>query len=95
MKAATAAPPQSRAGMRIFLGLFFSVFLVIGSLVFNELFIKPVAKFFTARGWRETPCVVVSSEVSSHRASKGGTIFSAHIVFRYAVDGREIGRAHV
>jgi heme/copper-type cytochrome/quinol oxidase subunit 2 len=67
---------------------FFSIFLLVGLGVFYAMFLRPVAKILDARGWIETPCVVVSSQVRSHD-SDDGTTYSVDILYTYTVNGRE------
>jgi len=68
--------------------LFFSVFLLMGS-VFTWVFLfRPILKVLDARNWSKTPCTIVSSELQSH-SGDDGTTYSVHIVYRYTVNGRE------
>ncbi len=73
-----------RAGLVLFGGVFF----VVGLVVTWFLLVRPVEKLLEARGWRETPCEVVSSRVQSHPGDDG-TTYSVAIVYRYEVDGVE------
>jgi heme/copper-type cytochrome/quinol oxidase subunit 2 len=70
------------------LAAFFSIFLFVGLGVFYAMFLRPAAKILAARTWSETPCVVVSSQVSSH-SSDDGTTYSVDILYGYTVNGRE------
>jgi len=72
-----------------FLVFFFGVFLLVGGGMFGGLFLRPWIGIQQARGWTETPCTIVSSEVQSHRGSKGGSTYNVAMLYRYAVDGRE------
>jgi len=73
---------------RIFVGLFFSVFLAMGGAFFYFTVLQPFFQSTAARHWVETPCRVLSSEVKYHSGSKGGT-YSEEIAYAYQVDGRE------
>ncbi len=68
--------------------LFFSVFLLMGS-VFTWVFLfRPIIKLISAREWSKTPCTVVSSEVKSYSDSDG-TTYSIQITYRYTCNGRD------
>ncbi|HKS35601.1 MAG TPA: DUF3592 domain-containing protein, partial [Verrucomicrobiae bacterium] len=71
-----------------FLACFFAIFLIVGLGAFYGLFVRPIAKIIDARGWTETPCVVVSSELRSHRGDDS-TTYSVDILYSYAVNGKE------
>ncbi len=62
---------------------FFGIFLLVGLGVVWYLSVRPILLVLDARGWRETPCEILSSEVGSHRGSKGGTTYSIDIRYRY------------
>jgi Protein of unknown function (DUF3592) len=65
------------------------VFTVVGGLVLYFITIRTVLEIRAAAGWAETPCVITSGSIESHRGSKGVTTYSLNIRFRYEVDGRE------
>jgi hypothetical protein len=71
----------------LILGLFFSVFLVMGLLFLWMMFLKPALQIWQARAWPATPCRVISSEVRTHSDSDGST-YSVEILYEYEVDGR-------
>jgi uncharacterized protein DUF3592 len=71
-----------------FMACFFAVFLIVGLGTFHGFFVRPMAKIIDARGWMETPCVVVSSEVRSHRGDDS-TTYSVDILYSYTVNGKE------
>ncbi|MBZ5536921.1 MAG: DUF3592 domain-containing protein [Acidobacteriia bacterium] len=67
----------------------FAMFLLMGGGIAYVLLIGPLLHIVEARNWIETPCVVISSGLSSHRGSKGGTTYSVDIRYAYAFDGRQ------
>lgn len=67
--------------------VFFTVFFLAGS-GFMVPFAITIVRVVSAASWVQTPCVVVSSEVESHRGDKGPT-YSIEMVFRYRFDGKE------
>jgi len=81
------AKGAKKRGGRLFMGLFFSVFLLIGLGTFIPFFVLPVLKVFDAKNWKETPCVVLASEVKSHSGSDGST-YSVEIKFDYEFGGK-------
>ncbi len=66
----------------------YSIFLLIGLGTFYAIVVRPVGQILAARGWLETPCVVVSSQVRSHSSDDGPT-YSVDILYTYAVNGKE------
>lgn len=71
-----------------FLGVFFSMFLLIGAVTFFIFFVRPVWKIFDARDWVATPCTILSSNVRSH-SSDDGITYSIDILYSYRIDGEE------
>ncbi|MGB0415075.1 MAG: DUF3592 domain-containing protein, partial [Coraliomargarita sp.] len=70
-------------------GLIFGfMFFGMGALFCWMTGISPLLKSLNSKGWVATDCVIVSSEVESHRGSDS-TTYSIEIRFRYTVDGRE------
>ena len=67
------------------LGCFFTVFLLIG-LAFSAVFLWPIVEILQARSWRETPCTILTSEVESHRGSKGSSTYSVAVSYEYFVE---------
>jgi uncharacterized protein DUF3592 len=82
--AAPAKTPQSRK----FALLFWLFFLVIGSIVFFFIVVRPLIKTIQARDWQAIPCTIISSRVQSH-SSDDGTTYSIDILYSYEIDGRE------
>lgn len=68
--------------------ILFSLFFIIGSIIFFFLGLRPLVKIILARDWNETPCKIISSQVGSHRGSKGGRTYSIDIIYSYEVNGR-------
>lgn len=69
------------------LGVFFGVFLVVGTLFFYWFTLEPIGQALAARKWQPTPCTITSSRVESH-SSDDGTTYSIEIEFDYEVDGK-------
>ena len=67
--------------------LFFSVFLLAGLGFLYGFFLRPLAKIIVSSNWPAVPCVVLSSEVQSHRDSDGST-YSINILYSYEFSGR-------
>ncbi|MBZ5552420.1 MAG: DUF3592 domain-containing protein [Acidobacteriia bacterium] len=67
----------------------FGMFLLVGGGIAYVLLIGPILHVVKAKSWIETPCVVISSRVASHRGSKGGTTYSVDIRYAYGVEGRQ------
>jgi hypothetical protein len=68
--------------------VFCAIFAVIGAALFYFLTVRTFLKVQAARSWPTVPCVVESSRVKSHD-SDDGTTYSADILYRYQVAGRE------
>lgn len=87
---ADAAAKEHRTGARVG-GCVFLIFFLAGAAMFIVLFVRPVMRIADARGWIETPCVILSSAVVSHEShsSRGsGTTYSIDVTYEYARDGR-------
>jgi len=67
------------------LGVFFGIFLLIG-LGATGAMLLPIADILQARSWRETSCTILSSEVETHRGSKGSKTYSVAVSYEYLVD---------
>ena len=70
-------------GLRAF-GLFF---ICIGGGVLYAMLIHPMLKEAAAAKWPRVPCEILSSEVAAHSGSKGGSIYSVEIRYRYDFGG--------
>jgi hypothetical protein len=78
---------QARANTsRGCLTVFFSIFFIIGSVIFYVIFVRPVLSILAARQWPEVPCVIKSSEVEENRGEDGPT-YRVKITFEYEYDG--------
>lgn len=72
---------------KVFLGLFFTVFLVAGLGVLGFLSLGPVFQAFQARSWDQVPCTVLSSQVARSSSGDGDT-YSVDIVYEYEIWGQ-------
>jgi len=68
--------------------VFFSFFLVIGSVVTYLFFVRPVLGVLAARNWPVVSCTIISSDVQRHRGSKS-TTYSVDVLYSYEFNGRE------
>ncbi len=68
--------------------IFCSVFIVIGLVVTNFTFVRPLRRQQAARNWDAVEAVVERSAVRTHRSSDS-TTYSVYIAYRYQYDGRE------
>ncbi len=75
---------RSGAGSYIFLGV---VVLFCAALTIF-MFILPAGRTIAARSWESIPCRIVSSRVTSHDGSEGGTTYGVEIIYQYDVGGR-------
>jgi hypothetical protein len=66
---------------------FFSVFLLMGLGFFYVMLVRPLVQIQAARGWIETPCEIVSSQVGVHHGDD--TTYSIDIAYKYEAGGRE------
>lgn len=66
--------------------LFFTVFLLMGAGFVFIIAVKPLAQSLISKSWKEVPCEILSSEVKTHRGSKG---YSVAISYAYRFEGRE------
>jgi hypothetical protein len=81
---AAASVGAKRVVRRVALTLLF-VSLVLTTYLFG---VQPLLLFESARRWRPLPCTIISSRVRA-RGQAMSTRYSALIVFRYQLDGRE------
>ncbi len=81
---AAASVGAKRIVKRVALTLLF-VILMVTTYLFG---VQPLLLFESARHWRERPCTIVASRVHA-RSQERSTRYSALIVFRYQLDGRE------
>ncbi|MCP3956403.1 MAG: DUF3592 domain-containing protein [bacterium] len=80
----TSKVRKAKSGGCLMVG-FFGIFAVAGGAMFYYLSWKPISNIVAARGWVETECVIVSSEVGVHAGSDGST-YSIDIKYTYEVD---------
>jgi hypothetical protein len=81
---ASEAEKQKRKG-RLGLGCFFSVFLLFG-LGFTVVALWEIVDIIRARDWRQMECTILTSEVETHRGSKGSKTYSVAVSFEYFVE---------
>ncbi len=68
--------------------ILFSVFLLIGLLVFYFLGIRPAMKVLDAKSWTPAQCRIISSSVAAHDSDNGHT-YSVDILYSYVIGGKE------
>jgi len=66
----------------------FSLFAVIGGVMFCLVSVRVMLNIAAARNWITVPCVIKSSRVQSHSGDKG-TTYSIDILYAYIQNGRE------
>jgi len=69
--------------------LFFGLFLAVGLALSYFILWKPWSQWLSARFWEETPCRIVSSQVTESSDSDGST-YKVDITYTYVVEGGEI-----
>jgi hypothetical protein len=69
--------------------LFFGLFLAVGLAVSYFVLWKPWSQWLSARSWEESPCRIVSSQVTESSDSDGST-YKVDITYTYVVEGGEI-----
>lgn len=80
---------KDRSKGRLGLGCFFTAFLLIGGVATFFVFILPIVHIFQASSWRQVPCTILTSEVGTHRGSKGSSTYSVDVTYRYTVNDKE------
>src|SRR6185295_7997285 len=82
-------PSSSTKGKgRFALGCFFTFFLLFG-LAMSVVFLWPVVLIAKAKSWRQVPCTILTSQVESHRGSKGGSTYSVAVTYEYVIDDQK------
>jgi hypothetical protein len=66
-----------------------AIFALVGAGLLFVMLIRPMIREFAARSWARVPCQILSSRVTSHSGSKGGSTYSIDVRYRYEVGGRE------
>jgi hypothetical protein len=82
-----ATPLQRNRKKRPSMVFFSAIYIMVGVGFLFVFFILPAIRVLEARGWRETPCRIVSSQVDEHEGSKGPT-YEVDIIFSYHAGGR-------
>lgn len=67
---------------KIFLLVFFSIFLLVGSILFVVFSGLPLYRSSTSKSWPQAECKITKSSVGSHRG-EDGTTYSIDIEFDY------------
>lgn len=75
-------------GTRLFLALFFGVFLAVGGGLLYVLVARPVTQYVQARSWDAVPCRIISSEVHENSDSDGST-YRVDVRYSYSVGGQD------
>lgn len=78
---------KNSLGARVFLFLFGIPFFGMGGFFMYIGALKPLWDSMQSRGWVETPCTILTSEVGRH-SSSDGTTYSIDITFTYEWNGR-------
>jgi hypothetical protein len=78
--------PRSTIGARVFLALFFAIFLVTGAAFEYSFFIRPLMRIVAARAWSSATCEILSSSVHESAGDDGST-YRVQVRYRYDVDG--------
>ncbi len=79
---------KSTNGGGCFLMFFFCLFLIAGCGVSYFAALKPWLDAYRSQSWSETPCVIMTSEVSVS-TSKGKSSYYPKVKFSYTIDGLE------
>jgi len=75
-------------GSKLFLMLFFSVFLLIGSVAFVVFSGLPLYRVFTSRGWPQAECEILRSRVDSYQGDEN-MMYSIDVEFSYEYLGQK------
>jgi len=78
--------PRADAKSRLFIGLFFALFAVIGLAATYVFAGRPIVRILRARGWESTSCFILYSGVRTSRGSDNDT-YRVEVRYRYDVDG--------
>ncbi|MBK9991906.1 MAG: DUF3592 domain-containing protein [Verrucomicrobia bacterium] len=79
--------PPATGTSRLAMGIFFSIFLLVGVGVGYGFFVRPVIKIVAARNWPTVSCEILSSRVKTHSSDDGST-YSVDVVYRYTYQNR-------
>lgn len=73
-------------GVKIFISIFLSFFLLAGASMCYFLLVRPVLGIISAQSWVETSCTVLASEVDVSRSSdSGGDTYRPLISYEYSI----------
>jgi Protein of unknown function (DUF3592) len=86
---AISSGPRATRGARVFVGIFFGVFLLVGLGAGFAFVGRPVARMIDAIGWTPTSCEILSSRVHATSGDDGPT-YRVDITYSYLVDGRTV-----
>lgn len=76
---------KGRQGAGCLVG-FFAIFFLAGSGFLYGMFLRPLYGVWQSRNWQETPCVIESSRVESHR-DDDGTTYKVAVLYAYEFNG--------
>lgn len=83
----TGPNAEKRGCTKVFLLIFFSMFFLIGSILFVVLAGLPLYRSYSSKSWPQTDCTITKSSVGSHRGDDG-TTYSIDIEFDYEYLGK-------
>ena len=83
---AISSGPKTTRGARVFIGIFFGVFLLAGLGGAFAFVGRPIMRMIEAIGWTQTSCEILSSRVIASSASDGPT-YRVEVSYSYLVDG--------
>ncbi len=86
LQALAPRAPRRRGAARGALLFLFGVFALVGAVATYFVLVRPLTRVVAARGWQETPCRILSSEVRSH-SSDDGTTYSIEVLYQYEASG--------
>jgi hypothetical protein len=79
---ATVMRRKQQGCTKIFLLVFFSIFFIVGSILFVTLSGLPLYRSRISKAWPQAECTIAKSSVGSHRG-EDGTTYSIDIEFDY------------
>ncbi|MEA3364073.1 MAG: DUF3592 domain-containing protein [Candidatus Hydrogenedentes bacterium] len=85
-----ASSPGSKSGVKQF--LVFALVLIFGASLFYLLTVTNYQKTSAVKTWKETPCKISRSEVTSRSEIRDGrhrTYYNAELAYAYTFDGKE------
>lgn len=83
----TGPNADNRGCTKIFLLVFFSMFLLVGSILFVLLSALPIYRSQKSKSWPQAECTITKSAVGSHQGDDG-TTYSIDIEYDYEYGGK-------